>query len=348
MIKFLLSIVTVLLLNCANAQAFMPTYEDDAEFMHCIKVSGDWDTCIREQTLRFLNIIKKQYSFVLSNPAIIEWHSDIKENTATLRDMFESWTAFRNRLCSLSNKASIHVEPLTTEKYSCNLYYVKHHQDHMNSIALLLSGKAPRNKNNFEFLRIYDHDDLYGECIKKQPHNVCIDDELVRSTQDIKNLYKTFLNDEYVGKWNNGPDLQTGNYRDMFDSWIAYRNRMCSLAVWAYNRYYGANSLNLNECLQFYNREKLETMQNLLVVAHSTLDDEDNYEDPSEYQEPEDDGGLAEGQTITPLQRKIDSGNGKTEELEADENKQKAMEEKQKQEEIMQNKNLPSWAKQWN
>ena len=211
---------------------------------------------------------------------------------------------------------------------------------------MLLQGTAPQIQTDFKFLHIYDHDDEYGQCIQKNKNDICIDEELKRSTQSIKDYYKTFANDDMVGLWNNGDGLKSGNYRDMFDSWIAYRNRICSLAVWAYQEYYGPQSIRLNDCIQYYNREKLETLMNLIVVAHSTLDQTDFSDN---------DGGLAEGKTIKPLTHKIDAGQGyAAEPLEQDdqvqekvsENKPLTKNEAIKQQDKEKNKDvqIPSWA----
>lgn len=331
-------------LQAAPAQSYMPTYPDDEEFAMCAKISS-WDDCAKDELQRMTRVVKQQYRTILTTPSVLQWHASADENVEILRDMYDSWTAFRTRLCSLSDKASMYLEPLVEEKTACNLYYVLHHKDHLNSVLLLMTQKAPQNPQDFNFLRIYDHDEAYEECVKKGQKK-CLDEELVRSGKEIKDYYKTFLEDEFVGKWNNGPDLKKGNYRDMYDSWIAYRNRMCSLAVWAYNSFYGQNTMSLTNCLQFYNREKLETVENLLVVAHSTLDDGREIDESADTENEEfvsdkDDGGLAEGKTITPLERNIDSGstNPDDELLTAEPKKTEP-----KQEPEAEKRNIPAWA----
>ena len=257
----------------------------------------------------------------------------------TLRDMFESWTAFRNRLCSLSKKAAKYLEPLIDEKIGCNSYYITHHQDHLNSIILLLTKNVPQKRKEFNYLKIYDHDDEYEECMKGKNNSKCLDEELKRSSKGIKNLYKTLLEDNFVGKWNNGPDLKNGNYRDMYDSWIAYRNRMCSLSVWAYQVGYGKNALGVNQCLQFFNREKLETLQNLLMSANSALDDE--------YDEDfDDDGGEAEGKTIKPLERRFDTEQKAEDVLESEETAEPLIKKAEPKKQAPQKKvEVPAWAR---
>ena len=339
MLRFLTVLFLCLMFNTNYSQAFMPSYPDGDEYHKCVRATNDYEGCASEQTRQRLNTIKRQYRTILTNPKMIGWHEKISDNTVTLRDMFESWTAFRNRLCSLSNEAAKYIEPVIDEKITCNSYYVAHHQDHLNSIILLLTKNLPQKKAEFEYLTIYDHDDEYSECMKGKDTSNCLDEELKRSSKGIKNLYKTLLEDEFVGKWNNGPDLKNGNYRDMYDSWIAYRNRMCSLSIWAYQIGYGKDAVKLNQCLQFFNREKLETLQNILMNANSSLDDE--YEG-----EIDDDGGEAEGKTIKPLERRFDTEQKTEDKLEPGENAEPLIKKAEpKKQEPQKKVEMPAWAK---
>ena len=336
MAKYLIFIIGMLCFTSTALNAAMPTYPDDEQFDHCLRLTNDIDNCAKDESVRHLNTVKQEYKSILGNPEILKWHKNITDSTTIMRDMYESWTAFRNRLCSLSNKASAYIAPLVSENISCNLYYILHHEDHLSSILLLMKHQAPQNRNEFGFLNIEEHDKDFEICITKKQYSQCIDEELVRSTQDIKNLYKTFIEDNVVGKWNNGNGLKSGNYRDMYDSWIAYRNRICSLAVWAYQKQYGQNSIALNQCIQYYNREKIEAMENLLFVAHSFLDEENIADD--------DDGGEAEGKTIVPLRKRPSVELREGEEF--DTLKDEKIEETQTIQEDTSSagKSIPSWA----
>ena len=128
------------------------------------------------------------------------------------------------------------------------------------------------------------------------------------------------------------------------------------MAVWAYKGFYGEDSITLNDCILFYSREKLEVMQNVLLAAHSSLDE------PDDSFDKEDDGGEAEGKTITPLQKKVDISEQTKEErlIKDDENpeikgdksnekegeKAKTEEEPapKNQEKPLNSKKIPSWA----
>ena len=336
MFRFMLALAVLFFMNVGSAFAYIPSYPSDDEYYRCVHVTGDYDDCAAQEMKRDLEFVKKQYRVIMSNPNIVGWHKEIEENTATLRDMWESWTAFRTRICSLSYKATKYAEALINDKISCNSQLVSHHKSHLDSIILLLSGKVPANREDFSYLKIYDHDEEYENCMKEKDTSKCLEEELKRSTKYIKDLYKTASEDEMVGKWNNGPDLHNGNYRDMYDSWIAYRNRMCSLSVWAYRKGYGYQGITQTECLQFFNREKLEMMENILQQAYSVLDEEMEVDN--------DDGGEAEGKTITPLERRFDAKQSKEDSLLTDDNKpvepKKEIEQKKPENKV----NIPAWA----
>lgn len=340
MLRFMAFLISLFLVNINAAFSFMPDYPKDDEYYGCVRATNDYNWCSAQQTNRDLEFVKKQLQVIVSNPNIVGWHEEIAENRATIRDMWESWTAFRTRLCSLSVKSSKYLEKLVDEKTSCNSYYVSHHKDHLDKIILLLTGKVPADRTDFSYLEIYDHDEEYEQCMKEKDTSKCLEDELNRSTKQIKNLYKTAVEDEMIGKWNNGPDLKNGNYRDMYDSWIAYRNRMCSLSVWAYKKGYGNKGANLIQCLQFFNREKLETMEGLLRDAHSILDEDMVYEE-------KDDGGEAEGKTIKPLERQFDTDRSADDTLDVEEERQPSVESKEPAKtNPKKNVNVPSWAQQ--
>ena len=215
------------------ATAKMPFYDDDVEFDRCTKMTGDWNRCMSEETRRTLNDIKLLYREVLTNPQTTDWNKSNEQNQQMLRDLYSSWIAFRNRLCSLSKVSAKYTGGWKDEELSCVLYYTKHHKDHFQCINDMLLARADERDN---FITD-DHDAQYTECINDGDENKCLLNEIYRSSDKIKNLYKEFYNSQYTSGWNNGADLGNGNYRDMFDSWIAYRNRMCSLSEYAYQHF---------------------------------------------------------------------------------------------------------------
>lgn len=337
MIRILLFVVTFLV---ALPSMAAPQYQDDAEFRYCEKMTNDLNNCMAEQDKRLVESIKKLYRNILGNPAILSWNKDLATSRKILQDMYSSFIAYRTRICSVDYKASKYTAPLIDERYTCPTYVDFRHRDLLENALMLMNRNGPKDPAALDYLKVEQHDEEYNTCISKTENSKskCISEELERSNQSIKEYYQYALENEYIGKWNNGPDLKKGNYRDMFDSWIAYRNRMCSLGVWAYKYAYTAPVLSLDECLLTLNKEKEMTLDGLLTTANSALDDETDYEDYDEKLDPKDDGGEAEGKTIVPLTEKIKSGfKNKDFDISSD-SKDSAAEKNE-------NANAPAWAR---
>ena len=347
--KYVFLTTTLLGIFCGlqPARADLPFYEDDAEFKKCAQATGNLNECARKEVLRTLEKVKLDYRAVLTNPAVLEWHAKLEENTEILHDMYESWTAFRNRMCLLSYTSSAYLEPTVDERYSCNLYYTMHHKAQLDSVLQLMEKKVPAQRKDFHFLDITEHDKKYQACLQREAEDICFEEELKRSSDAVKDLYKTFITDVYVGKWNNGPNLQQGNYRDMYDSWLAYRNRFCQLATWAFEHAYGEQAPQLGQCLLILNLEKAEAMRNLYMAAHSlqkkNIEDFDEKVKELKKAAPtrDTDGGEEVGKSIPPLQQPIASGGDEQEEELVPTYQQPTAPQPEKS-----NKEIPAWAKQ--
>ena len=109
-----------------------------------------------------------------------------------------------------------------------------------------------------------------------------------------------------------------------------------SLAAFAYDNADIEAKVGQNECLVFLTKEHAELLENALFIAHTSLDV--GFEDElggGWVEEPENDGGLEEGQTITPLQNKIETKTYLTPE---------DMEQNQPVSKNVQQPNGPAWA----
>lgn len=313
-----------------TAHASMPFYNDDVEFERCTRMTGDWERCIREETRRELNDLKVFYREILGNPKLAHWNESMENNQNMLRDMYTSWTAFRNRLCSLSKVSARFTGGWKDEELSCNLYYVLHHKDHLQCINDMMQGRADE-RDNFV---VEEHDEKYIECLKKSPVEQCVLAEFQRSTDDIKEMYRKFYESQNTHNWNNGTEFGNGNYRDMFDSWVAYRNRFCSLSAYAYKYFPGKELTSKNKCLQYLNREKLETLKNLYKLSISAVNND-------KLQKKAEEGGRAAGEAITPLENRVES----TESLTGTKEKEDGENLVKQEENSANDSNLPAWAR---
>ncbi len=353
-----------------SVRADMPYYDDDDEYKHCAQATGKLDKCAHEEMLRTLETVKRDYRDILKDPTILKWHGKLEENTEILRDMYESWSAFRNRMCMLAYVSSLHMKPTTDERYSCNLYYTFQHKAQVEGVLQLMKigeNKKPTDEEttdpaaevdkqtiaNLNKLIEITHDEQFKTCNEKEPLEDCIQDEINRSSQEVKDMYKIFIADPYVGKWNNGPSLQHGNYRDMYDSWLAYRNRICQLLSWSMNYALGSDvPARFEMCLIMNNRTKTEVMKNLYAVIHSLKqEDLDNFDETVKKLKDakltrHTDGSEEIGKAITPLKRQISSGEDRADdELVPTYSQQNSQQQQQPQTENR-NKEIPAWAQQ--
>jgi len=352
-----------------SVRADMPYYEDDEEYKHCAQATGRLDKCAHDEMLRNLETVKRDYRDILKNPTILKWHEDLGENTEILRDMYESWSAFRNRMCILAYVSSSHMKPTIDERYSCNLYYTFQHKAQLEGILQLMKIGANKKTtdekttgsttevdkatiDNLNKLIEITHDNRFNTCIQKEPLEDCLQEEIDRSSQEVKDMYKIFIADPYVGKWNNGPNLQRGNYRDMYDSWLAHRNRICQLLSWSMNYALGSDvPARFEMCLIMSNRSQTEVMRNLYAVIHSLKkEDLDNFNETVKKLKNtkptrQTDGGEEIGRAITPLKRQISSGTDRTDDELVPTYSQSETQQQPSQSETR-NKEIPAWAQQ--
>ncbi len=98
---------------------------------------------------------------------------------------------------------------------------------------------------------------------------LCMKAENTRSLKDIQQVYLNLANHEKTKAWNNGNGLASGNLKDMYNSWLAYRNRFCSLYQKASEETFGDNDFNRAKCLFEFNNEHLELMKSVIFKANS-------------------------------------------------------------------------------
>lgn len=289
----------------------IPDYSSDEAYTHCVRTTGDHDNCIKEENARVLKGVKIMYKNLLADPQLNDWNGSSEANRDMLRDMYESWLAYRNRFCSLHKVAAKYIEPLYEPEISCILFQNYNHLDYLNQLLYTLNKNSPKNPypsklsnvdGGNKYLEI-DHDDQYNTCIEnKNKRADCLKEESERSIKSIKNYMATLLASPITGKWNNGPDIKNGNFRDMFESWLAFRNRMCSLTSYVRKKSKAKGAVTVETCIQFYN-ESFEFWLRTAVFNSNSVVDEENIPENAEDEE----GGEEAGKQIKPLTRHIEA-----------------------------------------
>lgn len=113
----------------------------------------------------------------------------------------------------------------------------------------------------------------FEECDQKAMDDdalaLCMKAETARLMKDIQQDYLRLVKYKPTKDWNKGNGLISGNLKDMYNSWIAYRNRYCSLLTVASADMYGSTNYHRESCLLEMTTDHKTLMDN--VVRNSDL-----------------------------------------------------------------------------
>lgn len=119
----------------------------------------------------------------------------------------------------------------------------------------------------------------YDACYQKaQTDNevaLCMKAENARLLKEIQQIYANLAKHNKIKPWNKGNGLVNGNLRDMYNSWLAYRNRYCSLYETASEGGFGGASFNRERCLLSFTNDHYEMIQSIIVNANSAGEEDD-------------------------------------------------------------------------
>lgn len=89
---------------------------------------------------------------------------------------------------------------------------------------------------------------------------------------EIENVYDKMANDRFFEKWNNGNGMFKGNFKDLFDTWVAYRNKYCNLFAYT-NNVYDGNSVEYHRavCVYELTKAKKEQMKSIQSASQSSM-----------------------------------------------------------------------------
>ena len=98
---------------------------------------------------------------------------------------------------------------------------------------------------------------------------LCMKAETARLIKEIQEIYLTLSNHEQTKTWNNGNGLSSGNLKDMYNHWIAYRNRYCSLFQKASENVFGTQDFHKERCLLNLTTDHRDLMRAVLMNANT-------------------------------------------------------------------------------
>ena len=116
-------------------------------------------------------------------------------------------------------------------------------------------------------------DKEYDACyLKARDDNevaLCMKAESARILKSIQDIYLELSRHSQTSEWNNGNGLIKGNLKDMYDNWLGYRNRYCSLFTTASENTFGSQSFDKERCLLNLTQDHYELMNQVLINANS-------------------------------------------------------------------------------
>lgn len=119
-------------------------------------------------------------------------------------------------------------------------------------------------------------DQEYDNCVAQAYDDdaiaLCMKANTARLMKKIQEDY-IFLSEDPISKeWNKGNGLKSGNLRDMYNSWLAYRNRYCSLYMAANVNGYGSDNYHREACILEMTKDHEELLMEAMMSTQSEHD----------------------------------------------------------------------------
>ncbi|HCU58885.1 MAG TPA: hypothetical protein DIC64_02775 [Alphaproteobacteria bacterium] len=123
-----------------------------------------------------------------------------------------------------------------------------------------------------------EYDECYGQAQNDDQVALCMKAENARLLKSIQEIYLNISKHPQTSAWNNGNALLTGNLKDMYDHWMAYRNRYCSLFTKASENMFGSENFDRERCLLNLTSDHYKLIHQIIINANSggEEDDEDH------------------------------------------------------------------------
>lgn len=133
------------------------------------------------------------------------------------------------------------------------------------AVVLNAASASAQSKDYFACLNSSNNkDDGYAKCYLE---------EAKRDVAEIDSFYQKLSSNPKFSAWNNGNGMFKGNFKDMLDTWVSYRNRYCSLYAQTYSQYDGSSpSYHQADCIMKMTRRHAEDMKALWQTSISKID----------------------------------------------------------------------------
>ena len=98
---------------------------------------------------------------------------------------------------------------------------------------------------------------------------LCMKAETARLLKETQEIYLNMSKNDLGKAWNKGNGLVSGNLKDMYNSWLAYRNRFCSMFTAVSVNTFGSESYDKERCLLNLTNDHYELMKSAMINAVS-------------------------------------------------------------------------------
>ncbi|MBO7556557.1 MAG: hypothetical protein J6T72_04100 [Alphaproteobacteria bacterium] len=118
-------------------------------------------------------------------------------------------------------------------------------------------------------------------------HISCLNQEIKRQHGYIENFYRTLLKQQQFQEWNGGDTLAKGNFKDMNEQFVAFRDRLCSLYALAKKPTYENLEWGRKECIMIFNDYMLNRLQTIKYESDGDYSTAEDFEAdaPGEFDE---------------------------------------------------------------
>ena len=119
----------------------------------------------------------------------------------------------------------------------------------------------------------------YDACYKSAKDDdevaLCMKAQTARVLKVIQEIYQNIAKHPDLAKWNNGTGLISGNLKDMYNHWVNYRNRYCSLYKVANKNNFGSENFHYERCLLSMTQRHYENIHSIIIDANTGGEEDD-------------------------------------------------------------------------
>ena len=120
-----------------------------------------------------------------------------------------------------------------------------------------------------------EYDTCYKKAVDDDAIALCMKDQTKRVLKELQDIYTNISKHPDLEKWNNGNGLIKGNLKDMYNHWLNYRNRFCSLYKLASKNTFGSESFHYERCLLSITQLHYDEMHLAIVNANTGGEEDD-------------------------------------------------------------------------